>query len=164
MTNTPEEWAYLAGIIDGEGYLSAGWNNKDGYVKGIGINVTSIDECLIDWLIEKFGGRKDYRGKTSSRNAAFRWHIERRELLRNILVNTLPYLVIKRRQAGVMLTLVDHLDNRPHLLYETPTSRANEVERKRRKIIRFIFNSRAKLLREGVKESRHCCPDHWARA
>ena len=58
---TPEQAAYVAGIIDGEGYLEFGWKkrtrhdrqNKPVYeTLNVRLEVPQVDGRLIDYLIE----------------------------------------------------------------------------------------------------------------
>jgi hypothetical protein len=100
-TMTNEQKAYIAGIIDGEGWL--GFTNKG---RGHGrpqpqIQVSSCDSELIDWLKEACGGwncKPIVRG--GNRNIEYRWRIGGYKACA-LLAEIAPYLVINKRIARV---------------------------------------------------------------
>lgn len=100
---------YLAGIIDGEGCITITVGRRESGVHNYNaaLIVTSTDECLIKWLIKHFGGTY-YRQGTAPKNCkhAFRWRFFKREEVERILLAILPYLVIKRKQAKLLLEFV----------------------------------------------------------
>lgn len=104
--------AYMAGILDGEGCLTIGdhsGNRKNGdkHFQVI-IAVSSTDKVLVDWLYDTFGGyRGEYsRNQTpkSSLRKVYRWQCSGDRLL-HICQITLPYLVIKKRQAEILIEM-----------------------------------------------------------
>lgn len=104
--------AYMAGILDGEGSLSIGnysGNRKNGDKHfQVNIAICSTDEVLITWLVETFGGYKgQYTPKQMSKNGrkqVFRWQCSS-DRLTHICEICLPYLVIKKRQAEILLEM-----------------------------------------------------------
>lgn len=62
MTPQEEEikkWAYLGGILDGEGTIQVNKKNNKGNKSpaySIAVEVGNTDKRLIDWLEQKFGG------------------------------------------------------------------------------------------------------------
>lgn len=106
------ELAYMAGIIDGEGSIYIGnfsSNPKTGTLHyQTNMEVTNTDKGLIDWLISTFGGRCNYytakQTPKNSRRAVYRW-IASGERLTDICHKMLPYLVIKKRQAEIMIEM-----------------------------------------------------------
>ncbi len=104
--------AYMAGILDGEGCLSIGnfsGNRKNGDRHfQTNISISSTDKCLIDWLYDTFGGyRGEYTPKQMSRNGrkqVYRWQCSSDRLL-HICEITLPYLIIKKRQAEILIEM-----------------------------------------------------------
>jgi len=105
---TPEQFAYLAGIIDGEGCFYIGHCKQGKYGSGyqwhVLIKVTSCDEELIVWLENTFGGSKDSRYRWTSKKTAYRpvynWQCTG-EMLDYILPHIYPYLIIKKRQCEI---------------------------------------------------------------
>jgi len=101
-----EELAYLAGIIDGEGCVSIAKNTRRGrnyYSLRINVSNNSID--LMQWLEDTFGD--------VVRTSYHRWY-DRRDLYdwtasgnqaQVLLELVLPFLIIKKDQAKLALTL-----------------------------------------------------------
>jgi len=104
--------AYLAGIVDGEGSIYIGRPRKNvktgAYYYMTVLSVNSTDAILIDWLFSKFGGHKGtYTRKQlahNSRKQVYYWHATGERLLHLCQV-ILPFLVIKPRQAEIMIKM-----------------------------------------------------------
>jgi hypothetical protein len=111
-TYTVAQLAYMAGIIDGEGSLVIGnysSNKKTGAIHyHTALEINKTDEGLIHWLHHTFGGNiVNYTAKQTpknSRQAVFRW-IANGDRLTHICEEVLPYLVVKRKQAELMLRM-----------------------------------------------------------
>lgn len=103
---------YLAGILDADGCISIskmkpgkqGTTNPR-YV--LTVNVVNTSEILMEWLVEKFGGRYKVRRRQSlNHKATYDWWFNNgkaAELLRLVK----PYLRIKSDRATVGLSLMD---------------------------------------------------------
>jgi len=113
MTET--EWAYFAGILDGEGsiYASASVPSKQPSGKvytccQTTLCVTNSDPRLIDWLASKLpGNTQEYtpaQTPKNSRKRVFKWYCNGENMC-VALRGALPYLIIKKRQAELMLEL-----------------------------------------------------------
>ena len=110
---TIAQLAYLAGIIDGEGTLFIGnYGNKD-KIRGTGffqtiMAVTTTDRCLILWLYENFGGWKsEYTPKQRAENCkgpVYSWKCTG-DRLTHLCELIWPYLVIKQKQAAILLEM-----------------------------------------------------------
>lgn len=104
--------SYLAGIIDGEGSIYIGAfssNPKTGtpyYQTNIEVNNTN--KGLIDWLVATFGGKDfSYTAKQTPKNSrkpVFRW-IASGDRVTHLCEIIMPYLVVKKRQAEIMLKM-----------------------------------------------------------
>jgi hypothetical protein len=104
--------AYFAGIVDGEGALTAG-----SYAKAKNGNpwyttyliISSTDEILIDWLVDHFGSKKfTYTRKQTPKNSTktvFKWQCTGERLL-HLCELIYPYLIIKKRQAEIIMEMV----------------------------------------------------------
>jgi hypothetical protein len=104
--------AYMAGIVDGEGALTSG-----SYAKAKNGNpwyttyliISSTDEVLVDWLVIHFGSKKfTYTRKQTPKNSlktVYKWQCTGERLL-HICELIYPYLVIKRRQAEIIMEMV----------------------------------------------------------
>lgn len=86
--------AYLAGIIDSEGCISATHNDRFKLV------ISVADGILVDWLYEYFVGCVTRRGLTSSGNMMYVWNLERYGDLAYLLPLLLPHLTCKKAQVG----------------------------------------------------------------
>ena len=109
---TVAQLAYLAGILDGEGCFVIGcyaFSKKTGVPHfHTTIQVTSTDKVLIEWLVDVFGGKlSTYTAKqmaTNSKRVPFRWTIFS-DRVKHICECTLPYLIIKKDQAKIMIEM-----------------------------------------------------------
>jgi len=117
--NKLEKWKYiyLAGLTDGEGSFTVSKFERADRDRRIRyepyMQITSSNREVMDWLVENFGG--SYRA--SGRPRAYleseqRWIIRTKPCwswllhagaLRGILPEILPYLIIKKKEAEVML-------------------------------------------------------------
>jgi hypothetical protein len=104
------KFAYLAGIIDGEGCLSigAGRRQKWGVVNYNSIvSVANTDIRLIKWLHQNFGGNFfDGKQQRPNNKKHYIWRLLKRKDIEVLLLAVLPYLIVKREQAIVLLELV----------------------------------------------------------
>jgi hypothetical protein len=98
------KWPYVAGIIDGEGTLAI-YHSCGRYAAEVVIPNTSFD--LMKWLVGSFGGRyntfqpEDLHGY--NRKLLYRWRPSGKKNREKFLLGILPYLVIKREQANILL-------------------------------------------------------------
>jgi len=105
------EWAYLAGIFDGEGCFLLNWYNQinEGLSCRPTIRVAMYkgEKKLLDELRSNFGGMvKIY---PSSRNVA-EWMLWSKENIRYVINGVIKYLRIKPRQAEVLLEAIAIMD------------------------------------------------------
>lgn len=108
-------WSYLAGLIDGEGCFSAWryWNAsridcKPYWQYSCRANITNTNLQLMKWLVEHFGGGfLCKREATEQHKASYEWRPKGKANLKQLLLSVLPYLVIKREQAILLLEWVD---------------------------------------------------------
>ena len=114
---TIAQMAYLAGILDGEGSFIIGcyaFSKKTGVPHfHTTIQVTSTDKVLIEWLVDNFGGKlSTYTARQLSNNfkrIPFRWTIHS-DRVKHLCECTLPYLVIKKDQAQIMIDMRNTLE------------------------------------------------------
>jgi hypothetical protein len=104
--------AYMAGIVDGEGALTSGTyakakNGNPWYTTYL--IISSTDEILIDWLVDNFGSKKfKYTRKQTPINSlktVYKWQCTGDRLL-HICEIIYPYLIIKKRQAEIIMEMV----------------------------------------------------------
>lgn len=97
--------AYLAGIIDGEGYLGIKKEKKNSYVGGYCyvpiIKVCMIDKDFIEWLKNSFGGHTSKRIKQNGDADSYEWEIKNSNVI-PFIKKIHPYLKIKGKQVIVL--------------------------------------------------------------
>lgn len=103
-------YAYLAGIIDGEGCfcIGAGRRQKWGVVNyNSHLTVGNTDIRLVQWLKENFGGSYYTVNKPTPRNKTpYVWRLTKKKEQELLTLAILPYLIIKRERAIIFLEFV----------------------------------------------------------
>lgn len=98
------KYAYLAGLIDGEGTIGA-WRNPRGYYPPM-ICIEMTHEPTILWLQENFGGNVQQNDKKNSKHkTSWKWQIHA-TAIREHLPLTLPYMITKKAQAEIVIELL----------------------------------------------------------
>lgn len=97
-----KESAYLAGIIDGEGSIKiCGKNNRS-----VRVTVANTDLQLIDWLREIGGTIILNKRPTETAKQAYIWNVSSWRTCHSILIQTIPFMIIKRNLASGALQLL----------------------------------------------------------
>lgn len=96
------EWAYLAGIIDGEGCITSYRNTSGSYY--IRIRVAQRNPAIINWLMTTVGGRSWASHKRCFDKPGYTWGIECGKA-RPVIKGIYPYLTLKKKQAEVAWVL-----------------------------------------------------------
>lgn len=110
-----ETAAYVAGVIDGEGYIGVAKTKQTGSMRstryaGVLI-VGNTSRRLIQELVAVFGiGSISYRRGSERKKGFFLWAIQSRNA-RDVLVRVRPYLVVKRAQADLVIEFVDGFES-----------------------------------------------------
>jgi hypothetical protein len=94
--------AYFAGVLDGEGCFTIHQQGR-GHIAGTAIHVGNTDLRMLQWIQERFGGNVAFERRQNPAHAkVWRWtsHVGNLEA---IIIAVLPYLVIKREQAELLL-------------------------------------------------------------
>ena len=105
-----EKIAYLAGIVDGEGCIcmTRGFSSRkaSGPTFKIRLTICSTSLVLLDWLVVNFGGNYTKKalkiGMENKHSKSYNWNIHC-DKAGQIIEMVLPYLVIKKRQAELVL-------------------------------------------------------------
>ena len=101
---TEFEKYYIAGILDGEGYIT---NNYSNYTIGVGMT----EKKLIAWLYKKLGGSfylaKRQKGKSGLNKQMYVWKINGMKQVRSFLAAMLPYLKVKSIRARQIIKEID---------------------------------------------------------
>ena len=128
---TPTEWAYTAGIIDGEGSISIlRVSKRKGlhYILQPVVSVTNTNESLLSWLGMKLDMRVDkrHRPQVIGQN-----HLKRVPAVcyvitvwgyrvYNLLTSIEPHLIVKKAQAQTVTAFLDSRRERSEALYNPP--------------------------------------------
>jgi len=138
--------AYMAGIVDGEGFIGIDScckrkNKPSAYQLRVGVVNTNRE--LLEWIKENFEGSVSSRGKPTSikHKQSYQWRVEAKKagkLLRLIR----PYLIIKREQANIGLEFRATYEKMKGVLYTHRNGR----------FINTIINPKVIPLREQLRE------------
>jgi hypothetical protein len=98
--------AYLAGIFDGEGSISIHQHRRRGgdlhYVRFISVTNTFLP--VLNCFAKAYGGT--IREKSQPGKKCYEWNLRDKKSVENFLLCVLPYLIVKRQRALLMLKLV----------------------------------------------------------
>src|SRR3990167_11382254 len=99
------ERGYLAGILDGEGYVTLAGRDGGKYFTPF-VEVCNTRAELIQWLGIKFGGHVNLKvqPKKPQYKPCFYWSIAGQKAL-HVLRMARPYLMLKQEQADILLSL-----------------------------------------------------------
>ena len=110
-------WAWLAGLLDGEGYF--GIRNRtarDGEPRWfravITVGMTSETACRKALEVSNCGSVRLLPRQTTTGKPIWEWQVTTRDAL-IVAENVLPYLAEKTQQARLILSLKDIIDKRP---------------------------------------------------
>lgn len=88
---------WFAGMFDGEGCLSLNLQKNSRFLLGVSVTNTNIESLELFQL--QFGGRVAQH----SGRSCWRWRLSGRDKTKAFLETILPYLVIKKKQAQLVL-------------------------------------------------------------
>jgi len=94
--------AYIAGIIDGEGFITIRCDRKANDKHSLYVGVGNTERWLLEWLRANFGGKLVTSHKPEGYKDFFQWAIVSRSA-GNFLELVLPYLRLKKGQAELAL-------------------------------------------------------------
>ena len=119
-------WAYIAGIIDGEGSIRINkamkpYNGMKNPSYNAQINIGMVNKEIPDLLKETFNGQGNVREeRVSGMRSIWRYSLTGRSKMIAVLNNLLPYLIIKKEHAK---TVIDFCKN-----WETPRVRQYGID------------------------------------
>ncbi len=108
-------WSYLAALFDGEGTFSIYQNSGNYHTTVTGekkqytftntrISVYNSDIRLMDWLVSNFGGvYYVHRRAKDIHKLGYDWRPKGKKNAEELILGILPYLVIKKEQANLVL-------------------------------------------------------------
>jgi hypothetical protein len=95
---------YLAGIVDGEGFIGINKKGNGNYVPRVYVAMTNIEP--INLLKARFGGVV-YTSRTASGRVLYRWQLVRFNEIKEFCLTITQYLIVKKTQASIVLDYVD---------------------------------------------------------
>lgn len=102
--------AYLAGLVDGEGYIGilqtkrgnkAEWHSSRQYMYSPVLKVCMTDKRVIEWLYGSFGGTFETRKAHGKNRESYAWMC-RKAAVASFLKYIYPYMRVKRKQAEIV--------------------------------------------------------------
>ena len=156
----PEEVAYIAGLIDGEGYIgikkSKAYACQGRVTPGYSarICVKMVDEAAIRFLAETLGGwyYKEKRAAVAGRRILYSYQATEARA-ESILRAVLPFLRVKRRNAETVLALRElQRDGRKHRTKPSALAPFPNLY-KPRMVRRFCFSDEYVAACESLYES-----------
>lgn len=109
---TVSELAYLAGLLDGEGSFTVyGASGRTNYHTVICMSITN--EEVVDWIIQRFDGSKYKVQRSGNNEDAIRWHLIGKDSIIELIPEILPFLIIKKLQASLLLRYCIQFKNHP---------------------------------------------------
>lgn len=98
---------YIAGLFDGEGWISLRPQSKNRYLSSITIQVgMGITHPIVKRLHDKFGGCFYIQKGTKKHKPCYRWTLANKPDIKRFLTIIYPYLIIKKEQAKIMLKFI----------------------------------------------------------
>ncbi len=131
--------SYIAGIIDGEGYIHVNYSKKNRNYIG-GVYIRNTDKRLLEFVVKHLGGKfKLQKASKPTYKDSYVWECFGRKAS-SICKEILPYLVLKHRHAEILIKFVDTFEDKQH--YKL----SKEVHNYRRMLARKIkiLNKRGK--------------------
>lgn len=102
--------AYIAGLLDGDGSFSL---LKESRVSGFKyfpcIQLSNVFEGMINFLHHNFGGNKKIKSPQGhAKKVQYVWNVRGLDSCKRVLEKIAPYIVLKKKQAEVLLDFVNH--------------------------------------------------------
>lgn len=97
------DYAYLAGLVDGEGSIGC-WHSRDEYYT-VGMSVAMTHRPTVEWLQQTFGGYFHAERVKAGYKASFRWKPSA-DQMRDILPRIVVHMKTKKEQAEIAIALL----------------------------------------------------------
>jgi hypothetical protein len=117
------DYAYLAGLLDGEGTFTIYWEVKHGgFLQPAPAIVLSLksnerEVALINSIVEELGGTvTTFRENKNGKGGLIRWQLWDKQTLRKVLEGIKPYLRLRREECCLLLEALDVIEGDPERL------------------------------------------------
>lgn len=148
---------YVAGFIDGEGYIALSHRFEHNSSGTYGtwsswVTITNTKPLILHLIQNKYGGfmYKRIPDPTKNHKPAYQL-IFVKKTARNLLKSILPYLILKKRQAELLLTLDFNNDARRRGIPKDEIKKRKRVLREIKKLNRLGRWSNKELKRRNIK-------------
>lgn len=146
---------YIAGFVDGEGYLGIRKHSRDDVRFGFHIQLSVKiaqrlgDEMVLYELKKLYDGHisKTRKPKNPQQCPSVCWEISGTKRVKKFIEDLLPYLVVKKKQALVLLEFIK-------IGRVTSYDKAKEIQEKRLKLYEEIRRLNARGLAETERRGR----------
>lgn len=116
------ELAYFAGLIDGEGSFVL-HHRRGSHVFACQLQIGNTDVRMLEWVRERFGGSITLERRNNSKHKpVWRW-VSNANTLSDAITALLPYLIVKKDQAELILAYrrtLGAIVNSRRSTYDTP--------------------------------------------
>lgn len=140
---TVQEKAYLAGLLDGEGYFQMkSFNRAYRHTFDPIVCIVHTYRSLLEWLASTYGGKtiKCHEPRSPKHRQEYRWQIGTRVIV-TLLPEVIPSLRVKRQKAEIVLTLAKlNILRNVGTKYHKPLTEEEKTERYRLKNNLDILN------------------------
>jgi len=146
---------YLAGFVDGEGYLGIlkikkgekkDWSSANAHYFKPVIKIANTDKAIIQWLYDSYGGSFEMRLGKGNSKTSYCWSLKSVYQLEKFIRAIKPFLRIKQEQATILLEFIKTVNKGLPLKHHTNEKR-EELYTKIREL-----NHRDILHRERLSE------------
>lgn len=109
------EKAWLAGFIDGEGYIGITFQRKRETRSQAPSPryhpyriIANTNRAVLEWIVERTeDGRVHSELWKQGHRPSYQYHLTKRDQLHNILIDPLPYLHVKKEQGRLILFFLE---------------------------------------------------------
>jgi len=99
---------YIAGLFDGEGWISLRPQSQKRYLSSITIHIgIGMTNSIILKFHKKFGGYLNISPETEKHKKCYKWSLGTKKQIKKFLTIIYPYLIVKKEQAKIMLKFID---------------------------------------------------------
>ena len=125
---TEAEKAYTAGIVDGEGSIFIRFRLRERGRHGIShefttsISIANTNKDMLHWLqrIWNLDTKLLFRKGNEKNKDVWTLRVENKHAIRLMLNEILPYLIIKRKNAELLLDFINHREERLNVSSKLP--------------------------------------------
>jgi len=117
---TALDTAYLAGLLDGEGFIGLCSNGRAVPQPVVQIGMTHLQ--ILEWASTSFGGKVSLLGrprKPKAHKQCYLWRTRDTQAVANLLARVVPFLKIKKKAAVLVL---DYCNRRLNNEYMSSTA------------------------------------------